>query len=164
MEIFGKQKAKEIAFSLLHRKKKIEETIQKCAEQDIPTSMKSAWILSTMEEDHTGALDSFVTNIIRIIPQVRVGGTKRELIKCLLLIKNIESEYQGLLVDQLLRFIISPSEDMAVRYNSMKVMRKICKQVPELKAEFHEALKIALETTSPTFQKLAKTILKDGVK
>lgn len=160
MEVFGKLEAKMIACESLGNKTKILELLQKTTGDSVRDSMKSAWVLSTMTEEAKGSLDEFVTEIITCIAKSQVGGTKRELIKCLILSGHLESDQKGFLVDKLIHFMISPAEDMAVRYNSMKVMQRIVKEIPDLKDEFHSALEISMETASPTYQKLARSMLK----
>jgi hypothetical protein len=140
--------------------KEMKKMVELALSDDMTPSMKASWILSTASVQQKGCMNKYVDYVIDNLIDVKVSGARREIMKALLHSDILESEKLGKLVDTLMTFIRRTHEDLAVSYNALKLMIKICKKYPELKPELEETIRQNLEQGSDTWRKLAVTTLR----
>jgi hypothetical protein len=155
-----KKHIEQIAEYVREHDKEMKKLVDLALADDMTTSMKASWILSTASVQQKGCMNKYVDHVIDNLIDVKVSGSRRELMKALLHSDFLESEKLGKLVDTLMHFIRRTHEDLAVSYNALKLMIKICKKFPELKPELEETIRQNIEQGSDTWRKLAITTLR----
>ena len=138
----------------------MKKMVKLALSDDMTPSMKASWILSTASVQQKGCANKYVDLIIESLNEIKVSGTRRELLKTLLHSDFLDSEKLGALVDTLMLFMRRTHDDLAVSYNALKLMKKICKSYPELKPELDETIRQNIEQGSETWRKLAVTTLR----
>lgn len=149
-----------IAAYLREHPKEMKKMVAIALTNDMTPSMKASWIISTASVQQKGCLNAYVDEIILALPNISTSGTRRELLKALLHNDISKSDHLGALVDTVFTFMRRTTDDLAVSYNSVKVMQKMIKQYPELKSEFDAILHDQMEYGSETWRKLAKHVMK----
>ncbi len=155
-----KKDAEHIAEYIRAHDNEMKKLVDLALSDDMTPSMKASWILSTASVQQKGCINKYVDQIIENLIDVKVSGSRRELMKALLYSDFLESEKLGKLVDTLMTFIRRTHDDLAVSYNALKLMIKICKTFPELKPELEETIRQNIEQGSDTWRKLAVTTLR----
>jgi len=87
---------------------------------------------------------------IESISQIKTDGVKRHMLSVLSTHK-IPEELQGKLINQCLKFVLSPTETVAVKVHALQCIANLTKQYPELEDQ--------LPKTSAAFRARAKKML-----
>jgi len=154
----SKVQVDELARLIRADRKAMKQMVEYATMYEDTVGMKASWIMGAASVQENNCAHDHLPQIIDRLGAVQTMGIKRELIKTMMFSNVMDCENLGTLVDTLFVFLRSASEDISVSYNSMKLMNKIVKHIPELKEEFHDTLSHQMEYKSPTWRKCAQKI------
>jgi hypothetical protein len=119
----------------------------------------AAWVIDHVSEADPSRLEIFVPQMIDHLTRLKSSSLKRHFTR-MLLSQKIPEESLGILVDTLYK-LLSPSEAIAVRANSLQLLHNISLKLPELQSELiYVTESILEEELTPGMRSKAKNILK----
>ena len=122
-------------------------------------SWHAAWVIDHVSEAEPWRLEAHVPDIIDQLANLKSTALKRHFTR-MLNSQEIPEDKAGLLVDALYN-LLSPSEAIAVRANSMNLLYKIALKEPDLQQELCIVLHAVIETeNTPGIVSTGKKILR----
>lgn len=119
----------------------------------------AAWVIDHVSEAEPWRLESHVNEIIDLLPNLKSTALKRHFTR-MLNSQEIPDDKAGKLLDVLYN-LLSPSEAIAVRANSMNLLCKIAQKEPDLQAELGIVIRSIIETeNTPGIVSSGKKILR----
>lgn len=119
----------------------------------------AAWVIDHVSEAEPRRLEAHVPDIIDLLPHLKSTSLKRHFTR-MLNSQKIPEDKAGLLVDTLYN-LLSPSEAIAVRANSMNLLYKIALKEPDLQPELCIVICSIIETeNTPGIVSSGKKILR----
>lgn len=146
---------------LIEKNKELFDVLYKLSfSAPYPYSMRSARILQLYCEKHPHDFDPYLQEITEKIKNSAIGGIKRNYLKIIYEFSGIENiEDPGLLVDICFKWLLSPSEDLAVRYYCLEILNKMVHLEPLLKNEFLASLDLVIKTDNTSIRSRAMIVL-----
>ncbi len=118
----------------------------------------AAWVTDHVSEAEPKKLEAFVPEMIDHLPNLTSSSLKRHFTRMLLSQKIPESQL-GRMIDTLYS-LLSPSEAVAVRANSLQLLHNIALNLPELKSELISVAESMLEEElTPGMKSKAKKVI-----
>ena len=126
---------------------------------DLRIAWHAAWIIDHASEAEPGKLVAYVPEMIDHLPRLKSSSLKRHFTR-MLNRYEIPEDKAGQLVD-ILYDLISPSEAIAVRANSLKLLCRIALLEPGLKQELKGTIQSILDQEdTPGIRSTGKAILR----
>lgn len=117
--------------------------------------MKGAWVLSGIHALNRAKLIPFYESFMVQLISESTGGVKRELLRCF---ENIELEPK--IAEQLLAitfdWITDETQDVAVRYLCLRLLKPIVKKYPELDTELQMQIELSRTKFGKSHKKKAR--------
>ena len=126
-----------------------------------PVSQRAAWAMSLAVQEFPFLFEPYFEPIIALIRQPNVhDSVLRNSLKILEELP-IPVQYQGLVVDICLDFILEPQKPSAIKAFAITTLQIICRQHPELASEVKLILVERMEFEKPAYNSRAKKFLKE---
>jgi hypothetical protein len=120
----------------------------------------AAWVIDHASEAEPDKLEPYVPELIDSLPGLKNSSLKRHFTRMLNRHK-IPDDKAGILID-VLYALLSPSEAIAVRANSMRLLCKIALREPDLKEELSRTIQSLLEVEEkPGILSTGRNILRE---
>lgn len=121
-------------------------------------SQKAAWLFRHSVLSRKVLVIRNYNFLISNLATLNPDGAKRDVLRGFLDIP-LQPLKMGLLTDICMKWLSSPECDVAVKYNSMRILEKIVKKYPELNGEFRAVLIDQLDKNTVSFRKYASQII-----
>ncbi len=119
----------------------------------------AAWVIDHVSEAEPWTLETHVPDIIDRLPHLKSASMKRHFTR-MLNNQKIPEDKAGILIDVLFN-LLTPSESIAVRANSMNLLCKIALKEPDLQPELCSVIQSIIETeNTPGIVSTGKKILR----
>ena len=103
--------------------------------------MKGSWVLSGIHAKNASLLQPYYDEVLTHLTAERIGGVKRELLKCFMK-SRLSSEAIQQLVLITMEWVTDDEQDLAVRYACFKILKERLANYPELKAELQDRIEL----------------------
>lgn len=133
--------------SILEDSGKMDSLMACFFDTDLRICQKAAWPVGDIGEKHPELLLPYMSKMIRQLQHPVHDAVVRNTVRTWQFMQ-IPEEFQGVVFDICLSFILQPKTAIAIRAFSMTVCANICKAVPELKEELIIAIEASLENAS----------------
>ncbi|MFT6726067.1 MAG: hypothetical protein ACJAV7_000511 [Flavobacteriales bacterium] len=120
-----------------------------------PSNAKGAWVFRQLSNMDTSLVKETYSQFIPPLSKLSPDGIKRDLLK-VILNTGFDQEYAGQLATDCLGFLQSPPTAVAVKYNSMIILDRICKMWPEMQREYHLVLSNMMSHETNSFKRQAQ--------
>jgi hypothetical protein len=128
-----------------------------------PANVKAAWVYRQLSSMNTDVVADTYDRIIPPLCTLQPDAIKRDLLK-VILNAGFDENHAGKLATDCLLFLQSPAMAVAVKYNSMLILDRICKLWPEIEREYHLILAGMMDHETKSFKRQAqKRLLKSRV-
>ena len=118
----------------------------------------AAWVTDHVSEAEPKKLEAYVPEMIDHLPNLTSSSLKRHFTR-MLLSQKIPERQLGRMIDTLYA-LLSPSEAVAVRANSLQLLHNIALNLPELKSELISVTESMLEEElTPGMKSKAKKVI-----
>lgn len=127
-----------------------------------PVSMRAAWVATYVAEKHPELAHPHIPKICSILPDVKVDGVKRCILKILMNTSyKFSDDDLGILADIAFTLASDPSQAIAVRAFSLDILLIVLKTYPEITPELIAVMEsIIPDGSSGLKNKCIKTIKK----
>ena len=99
--------------------------------------MKSSWVLSGVRKLNHDVLKSYYPVLITCLKNEKVGGVKRELLRCFES-GSMSDELEEELIVITMGWVTDEHQDLAVRYVCYRLLTPLLKRYPELQMELSQ--------------------------
>jgi hypothetical protein len=103
----------------------------------------AAWVIDHVSEADPGKLEPYIPELIDQLPKLKSSSLKRHFTR-MINRHEIPENQLGMLID-VLYGLLSPSEAIAVRANTLEILHKIALKEPDLQAELISVTEAILE-------------------
>lgn len=126
-----------------------------------PVSQRAAWAMSLVVLKFPFLFEPYFESVLKCIRQPNVhDSVLRNSLKILAELP-IPDQFQGLVVDACLEFILEPQKPSAIKAFAITCLQNICRQHPELASEVKLILVERMEFEKPAYISRAKKFLKE---
>jgi hypothetical protein len=126
-----------------------------------PISMRAARVMTICTFKNPDLIKPHVASIIKILPQFKVDGVKRSLLKIFAeLPLHFDDDSLGILTDVCFKSINDQKEAIAVRAFSIGILLNISQKYPEIKPELKSILESILPECSVGLKSKGRKTLK----
>jgi hypothetical protein len=132
--------------------------IVQTAERPLP--QRAAWAMDHTLERKPELLNTILDDAVAALLQPQHDAVYRMLLKAFDRLPNIPEQYQGVLYDRAIRWILDPKASVAVRVFSITLAAKIAEGIPELQEEVCLTIESQLEYGSAGFRSRGGKVLK----
>jgi len=123
--------------------------------------MRASWVLGKVIEKNATLLGLSMERLLDKLGSSKNDGLKRNLLRSVYF-SEIKNQYYSILFDLACRFVLNPSEPIAVRMFSMRIANRIVVQVPELSQELLQVLEsISGTVNTPGLRNAYLNVLKE---
>lgn len=156
----GKIEAIDLAQRVLDQPKpNLSSLLKVIVEGKPPANAKAAWVFRQLSNMDTSLVLDTYPLIIPPLKTLSPDGIKRDLLK-VVINTGFDEQYAGQLASDCLGFLQSPPTAVAVKYNSMIVLDRICKIYPEMRREYHLVLREMMGHETNSFKRQAQKRLR----
>ena len=145
-------------------KERIDELIKLFLSNETLIDARAAWVIHKIEEQHNGILRPYYSQLIQNLTISTIhDASKRNILRVLSKIENLNEDDTGLLIDLSFGFLIDNKEPIAVQVFAMECIYIHGKKYPEILLELKEIILAKIEFGSAGFKSRGKRIL-NGLK
>ena len=148
-----------LAKSIAYNESEIEKIVGLTLQDKQTISARASWVISELCKSNNEHIFKQLPVIIRALPTISIDGIKRNLL-CGMQCLTIDEENIGSLIDICFKFILTPSETVAVKVYSMQIIANTVNKYPEIKNELIAVIEEEMTKNSVAFYARAKKILK----
>ena len=118
-----------------------EEAWELVARDKYPISMRAVRIVDECAEKNPLLIEPFLDEIILLLPEFKVDGVKRGLLRFFVNSKfRLTANQRGRLVEVCFEFLMAAGSSIAIRYYSLAILYNISKKEKSLKPELLDAI------------------------
>ena len=126
-----------------------------------PISQRAAWVMSLAVLEYPFLFEPYFEAVLKCIRQPNVhDSVLRNSLKIWAELP-IPNQFQGLVVDTCLEFILEPQKPSAIKAFAIASLQNICRKHPELASEVKLILSERIEFEKPAYISRAKKFLKE---
>jgi hypothetical protein len=133
--------------------------LQLALQEKDPLAWRAGWVLDGSDEQKPGLAKSYISEIVKALPDLKSKGSLRSLLR-LLSRHDIPEEEQGMLIDLCFSYLVSERYPLAVKAHAMMIIYNHVLLYPELKDEFITVLEDHMENNSVGFKSRARNLIK----
>lgn len=138
-----------------------DETIVLLYRDVSPVSMRAAWVAYLVAENYPHLVKKHYSNLISILPSIKVDGVKRSILKMLSDgMDELKDEDFGALADCAFTFAEDSAQPVAVRAFSIEILVRVSKTFPEITGEIAAILEAMLPEASRGLRNKCNKMLK----
>ena len=131
-----------------------------CLTKPYPISMRAARAIQLCCEARKSMIKPYLNEIANYAINAKIEGVRRGFLKIISELDDIINlNDSGILINKCFEWIISQSENPAIRIYSMEILYNVCKQEPLLKNELASVMELVKDDKSMAVRSRAKRIL-----
>ena len=157
----SKMKTISIVNYIGYDKQRFKELVDLFLGTDKETTQRSAWVYSYCIEANPDLITPFHALLIKELGNKKHNAILRRAIMKAYQIAPIPTEYESLLFDISIKFLIDSIQPVTVKVYSMATALRIAKRYPELKNELKTVIEAGKENGSPAYLAWSRKILKE---
>jgi hypothetical protein len=124
-----------------------------------PIGMRFTWVFGEIIKLDPNHLFPVAAHCFALRDKITFPGFKRTIAKMLAL-AGVPEEIEGLVVDQLFKWVLNPKIKVAVKVFSIDTLSQLCFKYPDLKEELLLVIEDQLDKNSAALRARAKMVLK----
>ena len=124
-----------------------------------PISWRAAWLFEHMAFANPAIAFPYINEIVQALPHFNHNGQKRHALKIIQLY-NISEKNKVHLINHCFDFLMSKTEPVAVKMNSINILYTISLSIPDIQPELIATIEQNLPDASSGFRNSATNILK----
>lgn len=128
-------------------------------DEEHPIGMRFTWLLGHLLDTEPSRIVPIVTHCFNRRNDLTFPGIKRTIAKMLWL-AGVPEEIEGLVVDELFKWVLDPKIKVAVKVYSIDALCQLTFKYPDLKDELLAVIDDQLDKNSVAFRARAKRVLK----
>ena len=134
--VSSKQMVEMLVVQIGNKQSLFDELMELMYRDTYPVSMRAAWVAIYVAEKHPELAYSHIPKICTILPDVKVDGVKRCILKILITTPyKFSDDDLGLLADITFTLATDPAQAIAVRAFSLDILLIVLKTYPEITPE-----------------------------
>ena len=133
--------------------------LQLALQEKDPLAWRASWVLDGSDEQKPGLAKSYISEIVKALPDLKSKGSLRSLLR-LLSRHDIPEKEQGMLIDLCFSYLVSERYPLAVKAHAMMIIYNHVLLYPELKDEFITVMEDHMENNSVGFKSRARNLIK----
>lgn len=137
----------------------LNTVVKACLNPNVTVAMKSTWVLQMALTKDRNLLDGRANEIIEILEESPVQGTRREAMKILILLYPWTSEEEEMIVELCLVLMEAEESAAAEKYFSMKIMNRVFENHPRAFKQFYALLCEQEHEVTENFQRNARRFI-----
>ncbi len=123
-----------------------------------PVSRRAAWIIDTASEDRPEWIAPFLPELISKLSVFNHDGLKRHALRMIARMPFPEGS-DGALMDIAFRWLLSPSESVAVKMYSIQVLYRLSEREPDILQELYDTIEFQMADGSPGFKNIGSKMM-----
>ncbi|HET7818610.1 MAG TPA: hypothetical protein VFL70_04840 [Bacteroidia bacterium] len=159
LKVHNRANTDKIAADIGSNERKFKQIIDIIYKEHPPLPQRASWVLSAVNAKYPKLLVPHLGLFVDTISQFKVDGIKRNMISVLAK-HDIPEQLQGKLIDTCFKFMLSPTETVAVKVEAMQCIANLLPVYPDLITELKAVIHDQLPKTSAAFRARAKHVLK----
>jgi len=124
-----------------------------------PIGMRFTWVFGEIVKLDPDYLFPIVPHCFALRDKIKFPGFKRTVAKMLSL-AGVPEEIEGLVVDELFKWVLNPKIKVAVKVFSIDTLSQLCFKYPDLKEELLLVIDDQLDKNTVAFRARTKSVLK----
>lgn len=120
-----------------------------------PESRRAAWVIDILTENSQLLDESKLDALPPMLPKFRHEGMKRHTLR-MIERNKISDKNKGELVDQCFQYLESKSASVAVKMYSIKILKNVAKDEPDLIRELIDIIEIQLPDATPGLRNIGR--------
>ena len=155
----GKDLSLSYAHEILNGDLDLDVVIKACLNENVTVAMKSSWVLQIALSKDRNLLSGKTSEIIEILEESPVQGTRREAMKILILLYPWSEREERTIVELCLVIMEAEESAAAEKYFSMKIMNRIYENHPEDFKHFYALVCEQEHEVTDNFQRNARKFI-----
>lgn len=125
-----------------------------------PVSRRAAWVIDTASENKPEWILPYLPILVEKLTLFNHDGLKRHGLRMISRV-DFSSDTEGLLMDICFKWLLSPTESVAVKMYSMIILYRISENEPDILQELYDTIDFQLSDATPGFRSIGKKMMHD---